>query len=75
MSVKASHRQDEEGRRLNTASQDLLHLLSVMRERVLHPADDELAVSGFLSRMASAHRGSAGDGEPEALSREGRGIA
>ena len=38
--------------RVNMASQDLPHYLSVLRERMLHPTDYELAVNYFLEEFA-----------------------
>src|SRR5688572_30158851 len=37
---------------MNTASQDLPHHLVVLRERLLHPTDYELAVNYFLEEFA-----------------------
>jgi len=37
---------------MNTASQDLPHHLGVLRERMLHPTDYELAVHYFLDEFA-----------------------
>ena len=37
---------------VNTASQDLPHHLGVLRERMLHPTDYELAVNYFLEEFA-----------------------
>jgi hypothetical protein len=37
---------------MNTASQDLRHHLGVLRERMLHPTDYELAVNYFLEEFA-----------------------
>jgi len=37
---------------LNTASQNLPHHLGVLRERMLHPTDYELAVNYFLEEFA-----------------------
>lgn len=38
--------------RVNTASQNLPHHLGVLRERMLHPTDYELAVNYFLEEFA-----------------------
>ena len=37
---------------MNTASQDLAHHLDVLRERMLHPTDYELALNYFLEEFA-----------------------
>src|SRR5438876_8930892 len=37
---------------MNTASQDLTHHLGILRERMLHPTDYELAISYFLDEFA-----------------------
>jgi hypothetical protein len=37
---------------MNTASQDLPHHLGVLRERMLHPTDYELALNYFLEEFA-----------------------
>jgi hypothetical protein len=37
---------------MNTASQDLPHHLGVLRDRMLHPTDYELAVNYFLEEFA-----------------------
>jgi hypothetical protein len=50
---------------MNTASQNLPHYLGVLRERMLHPADYELALNYFLEEFAGDVK-FLNDSEPDA---------